>query len=152
MHIAWLFRRRLHDRTLKSLLRTQKDCRCDFKKSILRGLRISTWDMTTSARQSWWAQSAPGDTFLWLWGCSLQGSDHTSHTPCRRCTSSSWWRSFGLDQLLRSQVGGRSSRSLRMNKSAGRKVTFGQNLNFAIGMINMMRLLRLVTDRLADVW
>ena len=145
MHIAWLFRRKLHDRTLKSLLRTQKDCRCDFKHSS------EGWDMTTSARQSWWAQSAPGDTFLWLWGCSLQGSDHTSHTPCRRCTSSSWWRSFGLDQLLRSQVGGRSLRSLKMTKSAERKVTFGQNLNFAIGMIDMMRLLRLVTDRLADV-
>ena len=38
-----------------------------------------------------------------------------------------------------------------MTKSAGRKVTFGQNLNFAIGMIDMVRLLRLVTDRLADV-
>ena len=38
-----------------------------------------------------------------------------------------------------------------MTKSAERKVTFGQNLNFAIGMIDMMRLLRLVTDRIADV-
>ena len=109
------------------LLRTQKDCRSDFKKTFSEG-----WDMTTSARQSWWAQSAPGDTFLWLWGCSLQGSDHTSHTPCRRCTSSSWWRSFRLDQLLRSQVGGRSSRSLKMTKSAERKVTFGQNSNFQL--------------------
>ena len=105
-----------------------------FQKAFSEG-----WDMTTSARQSWWAQSAPGDTSFLLWGCSLQGSDHTSHTPCRRCTSSSWWRSFGLDQLLRSQLGGRSSRSLKMTKSAARKVTFGQHLNFAIGMIDMMR-------------
>ena len=128
--------------TLKNTRRVQMW----FQKAFSEG-----WDVTTSARQSWWAQSAPGDTSFLLWGCSLQGSDHTSHTPCRRCTSSSWWRSFGLDQLLRSQVSGRSSRSLKMTKSAERKVTFGQNLDFAIGMIDMMRLLRPVTARLADV-
>ena len=38
-----------------------------------------------------------------------------------------------------------------MTKSAGRKVTFGQNSSFAIGMIDMMRLLCPVTARLADV-
>ena len=38
-----------------------------------------------------------------------------------------------------------------MTKSAGRKVTFGQNSNFAFGMIDMMRLFFPVTATLADV-